>query len=1050
MKKKLSFSEMARSREEEMELERYHQQHSAPGFWGAQGAGVLFMARDTGRILFSLRSVSVEQPHTWGTYGGAIDPGETPAVAAKREAEEEAGYDAKASEIIPLFVFQSGSFRFSNFLILTPSEFEPKPYEGEEAYYADPPGNWESESHVWTSFGNWPEPLHFGAAALLKDPASYQTIQKLAAQFSGQPVREERVDELVNINTPAFRQWFGNSKVVDEQGRPQMVFHGTGHMYEFTEIQGMSHFGTLRAATKAMELSTAAQPDAYEWDDDDYDTTGERIFPVYLKIENPIQMDDAGESHNSWVFARDLINTPEVPQQVKEALVNLQKTWLGDDYYTQQELYELRGYDDEHHLYELKKVFMSFGYDGIVYKNTFEHLGSTSWVIFHPEQVRYAYAESITEARIDELVDINNPAFRQWFDGSQVVDEQGKPAMVFHGTRTDREFGKLRAFSHFGSLAAASTFSDDPWEKPSYTDYLAPGRIYPVYLKIKNPAPMREIWSVKTGNDHNSLGYLYDLKAGARSRIRGAARGKQSSGFEPLLEALEELEDQWLREMGVPSKWSLESILSMSDLQAEYSQILRQRPEGEGRRIVQLLRTLISLGFDGIIYANALEDPGSMSWVPFHQSQIRYAYAESQRVDELVDINTPRFKKWFGRSRVTKLDGTPQMVFHGTTTPHEFKTLRPGTHFGTPGQAEYFSKPFGNLNQTAPRIYPVYLRIENPIEMHDAGVSHGDDPEEYFNGLLMHAEMYGNYHLQDQLEKWEDQVDLRGMPNKKILPTLMKFLATLGYDGITYENAIEDKGYRSWIPFNRNQIKYAYAESMMEGVTLSSSGLPPKFFHGTLGTDNAKKIMQQGVQAQRVMNPKTHLSPIQGRVYAAQNLSVAMMYAMGGAVAGHKLPEKSIDPEDPYGYLFVIDKEEFLEDVQPDEDNVGETWMYADMVQRGKVDSLKTYYFKDPLAQAVESDEYFMSSVWYLGRQVAHPKTLRHVQGGEYIWFAKLGKMMLRKMSAELMEKFIAAGSNVSIKGPLEPTEVWRLDRRRTEELKPDGSNFFQVAERIA
>ena len=180
-----TFTEMARSREEEMELERIHGREQAKtGFWGAQGAGSLFMARDTGRILFSFRSAHVNEGHTWGTYGGAIDPGESPAAAAKREAEEEAGYDAQASDIIPLYVFQSGDFRYSNFLILTPSEFEPRPYEGVEAYYSDPIGNWESEDFVWTTFGNWPEPLHFGAEALLKDPKSLATMKQLAQQFS--------------------------------------------------------------------------------------------------------------------------------------------------------------------------------------------------------------------------------------------------------------------------------------------------------------------------------------------------------------------------------------------------------------------------------------------------------------------------------------------------------------------------------------------------------------------------------------------------------------------------------------------------------------------------------------------------------------------------------------------------------------------------------------------------------------------------------------------------------------------------------------------------
>ena len=40
------------------------------GFWGKQGAGSLVVAKDTGRILLAHRSRAVEQPNTWGVWGG--------------------------------------------------------------------------------------------------------------------------------------------------------------------------------------------------------------------------------------------------------------------------------------------------------------------------------------------------------------------------------------------------------------------------------------------------------------------------------------------------------------------------------------------------------------------------------------------------------------------------------------------------------------------------------------------------------------------------------------------------------------------------------------------------------------------------------------------------------------------------------------------------------------------------------------------------------------------------------------------------------------------
>ena len=124
------------------------------GFWGAQGAGAIVMARTTKRFLLPFRSGSVEQPHTWGVWGGAIDRDEDPEDAARREVEEEAGYSGHV-EMHPLVVFQKGTFKYHNFLAVVDDEFEPRL-------------NWESEDAEWFTFGDWPSPLHFGLSYLLQ------------------------------------------------------------------------------------------------------------------------------------------------------------------------------------------------------------------------------------------------------------------------------------------------------------------------------------------------------------------------------------------------------------------------------------------------------------------------------------------------------------------------------------------------------------------------------------------------------------------------------------------------------------------------------------------------------------------------------------------------------------------------------------------------------------------------------------------------------------------------------------------------------------------
>lgn len=150
--------------------ERDHwEAHRKTGFFGAQGAGCLFFALESKRFLVGQRSRSiglVEQPGTFGTWGGAIDRGENPIAAIKREINEETGYQG-TYRIRPMLVYSSGSFRYSNFLVIVPVEFSPQL-------------NWEHDSFVWCAYGDWPQPMHFGLKALVADPNSVRLMTNLA------------------------------------------------------------------------------------------------------------------------------------------------------------------------------------------------------------------------------------------------------------------------------------------------------------------------------------------------------------------------------------------------------------------------------------------------------------------------------------------------------------------------------------------------------------------------------------------------------------------------------------------------------------------------------------------------------------------------------------------------------------------------------------------------------------------------------------------------------------------------------------------------------
>ena len=126
-------------------------------YWGASAAGILLQAEDTGNYLIALRSQDVMEPGTWGIIGGKIDDDEDPEMAARRELQEETGYNGPLDlKLIHIYEDEKEDFKYYNFLGTIPEEedFEP---------------NWETDDFVWMSLENlksMPD-LHFGLEELL-------------------------------------------------------------------------------------------------------------------------------------------------------------------------------------------------------------------------------------------------------------------------------------------------------------------------------------------------------------------------------------------------------------------------------------------------------------------------------------------------------------------------------------------------------------------------------------------------------------------------------------------------------------------------------------------------------------------------------------------------------------------------------------------------------------------------------------------------------------------------------------------------------------------
>lgn len=99
---------------------------------------------------------------------------------------------------------------------------------------------------------------------------------------------EERLQR-AQQETPEFKNWFGNSKVVDSEGKPLTVYHGTGHG-DITEFQGKrnvaGHF------TLEPEFAADFALDPYESGSSGYPSWDPSIYPVYLKAEKIFDVRD--------------------------------------------------------------------------------------------------------------------------------------------------------------------------------------------------------------------------------------------------------------------------------------------------------------------------------------------------------------------------------------------------------------------------------------------------------------------------------------------------------------------------------------------------------------------------------------------------------------------------------------------------------------------------------------------------------------------------------------------------------------------------------------
>ena len=175
------------------------------------------------------------------------------------------------------------------------------------------------------------------------------------------------------IKTKAFKNWFGDSKAVDDAGKPIVVYHSTrGQFDEFnTTGEGQSlNTGTFFSSS----------PDVAGT----YNTSSEHsIVPAYLSLKNPVIIDANGANWNK--IGQDAqISLPEIKVSAKEdemllseltgqapnidAMTTMQKRDT-----TAKELFGETVFEKGFSTNEISRWARSKGYDGVIFKNVVDH-----------------------------------------------------------------------------------------------------------------------------------------------------------------------------------------------------------------------------------------------------------------------------------------------------------------------------------------------------------------------------------------------------------------------------------------------------------------------------------------------------------------------------------------------------------------------------------------------------------------------------------------------------------------------------------------------------
>lgn len=185
----------------------------------------------------------------------------------------------------------------------------------------------------------------------------------------------------------AFWEWFGDSKVVDEQGRPMVVYHGTDADFDNFEKGDIGfHFGTPYQANNREDIKS--------------------ILPVYLRIINPIRTKDL-----------DLWSGVDVVDSLPKYFTKEEDLTLSKNDYPEK---------------DVRDILLKKGIDGIVYLNRAEMENSDDPAVGH-DRINLTDKQFKGKYKVEDSWIALIPTQIKSATGNQGTFDPENPSILFQG-----------------------------------------------------------------------------------------------------------------------------------------------------------------------------------------------------------------------------------------------------------------------------------------------------------------------------------------------------------------------------------------------------------------------------------------------------------------------------------------------------------------------------------------------------------------------------------------------------------------------------------------